>query len=138
MGTRAVHIDIAPDYSTDKFLMVLRRFVSIRGYPSKLYSDNGSQLVAASAELKKVINDLDKKQLLEFGVMEGFEWKFSSADAPWQNGVSEALIKSVKKAITLIYQRFQTSIFYYNKERMNVMTKFMDMDRRFEICKVIG
>ena len=101
MGTRAVHIDIAPDYSTDKFLMVLRRFVSIRGYPSKLYSDNGSQLVAASAELKKVINDLDKKQLLEFGVMEGFEWKFSSADAPWQNGVSEALIKSVKKAITL-------------------------------------
>lgn len=32
LGTRAVHIDLAADYSTEKFLMVLRRFASIRGY----------------------------------------------------------------------------------------------------------
>ena len=36
----------------------------------------------------------------EFGVMEGFKWDFAPADAPWQNGVSEALVKSVKQAIT--------------------------------------
>ena len=30
LGTRAVHVDLAADYSTVKFLMVLRRFVSIR------------------------------------------------------------------------------------------------------------
>ena len=36
LATRAVHVDISPDYSTKKFLMALRRFVSIRGYPSKL------------------------------------------------------------------------------------------------------
>ena len=36
----------------------------------------------------------------EFGVMEGFKWDFAPADAPWQNGVSEALVKSVKRAIT--------------------------------------
>ena len=42
LASRAVHIDIASDYSTEKVLMVLRRFVSLRGYPSKLYSDNGS------------------------------------------------------------------------------------------------
>ena len=29
------------------------------------------------------------------------EWKFLPADAPWQNGTSEALVKSVKKAITV-------------------------------------
>ena len=100
LGTRAVHIDISPDYSTDKFLMVLRRFVSIRGYPSKIYSDNGSQLVAASEELKKRVKNLDQQSLQEYGCMEGFQWVFSSADAPWQNGVSEALIKSTKRAIT--------------------------------------
>ena len=43
LATRAVHVDISPDYSTEKFLMALRRFVSIRGYPSKLYSDNTIQ-----------------------------------------------------------------------------------------------
>ena len=54
LTTRAVHVDISSDYSTQKFLMVWRRFVSIRGYPSKLYSDNGPQLVSANEELKKV------------------------------------------------------------------------------------
>ena len=40
IGTRAVYLDLAPDYSTESFLMVLRRFVSLRGYPSKIYSNN--------------------------------------------------------------------------------------------------
>ena len=99
--SRAVHVEISPDYSTEKFLMALRRFVSIRGYPSKLYSDNGSQLVAANVELRSVIQGLDQKSLKDFGVTQGLQWFFSSADAPWQNGTSEALIKSVKRAITL-------------------------------------
>jgi len=81
--------------------MVLRRFVSIRGCPSKLYSNKGSQLVAANEEFKKVVKDIDSKSLQRFGVMQGLKWIFSSADAPWQNGVSKALIKSDKKAITL-------------------------------------
>jgi len=63
LGTRAVHIDISPDYSAEKFLMVFCKFVSTRGYLSKIYSDNGSQLVAASEELKKMVKDLDQKSL---------------------------------------------------------------------------
>jgi len=72
--------------------MVLRRFVSIRDYPWKLYSDNGSQLVAANEELKKVVKDLDSKPLQQFGVTKGLKWISSSADAPLHNGVSEALV----------------------------------------------
>ena len=101
LATSSVHVDISPDDSIEKFLMALRRFVSIRGYPSKLYSDNGAKLVAANKELKKVVKDLDSKSLQQFGVTQGLKWIFSSADAPWQNGISEALIKSVKIAITL-------------------------------------
>ena len=41
LASRPVHVDLAADYSTEKFLMDLRRFVSIRTYPLKLYSDNG-------------------------------------------------------------------------------------------------
>ena len=100
LATRAVHVDLAADYSTEKFLMVLRRFVSIRGFPSKLYSDNGPQLVAANEELKNVVKGWNQEELKTFGVMEGFKWDFAPADAPWQNGVSEALVKSIKRAIT--------------------------------------
>ena len=100
LSTRAVHVDLASDYSTEKFLMVLRRFASIRGYPSKPYSDNGPQLVAANEELKNIVKGWNQEELKEFDVMEGFKWDFAPADAPWQNGVSEALVKSVKRAIT--------------------------------------
>ena len=78
---------------------VLRRFVSLRGYPSKLYSDNGAQLVTASQGLKNVTKFWDWEKLKSFGVMEGFEWNFMPADAPWQNGTSESLIRSVKRSL---------------------------------------
>ena len=29
------------------------------------------------------------------------QWEFIPADAPWQNGISEALVKSVKKAMSI-------------------------------------
>ena len=54
MSTRAVHIDLSSDYSTEAFLLVLRRFASLRGYPAKLYSDNGPQLVSANEELRNM------------------------------------------------------------------------------------
>ena len=93
MASRAAQIDISPDYSTQKLITLLRRFVALTGYPEKLYSDNGSQLVAASNELKS------KEKLVKFGVDKGLTWEFAAPDGPWQNGCSEALIKSVKKAI---------------------------------------
>lgn len=79
LSTRAVHVDLAADYSTNKFLMVLRRFVSIRGYPSKLYSDNGPQLVAANEELTNIMKGWNQEELQQFGMMEGFKWEFTPA-----------------------------------------------------------
>ena len=116
--SRAVYIDVVPDYSTASFIMVLRRFVSLRGYPSKLYSDHGSQLTAASRELQAAVRDLNSDELRRFGAENGLEWEFSTPDAPWQNGCSEALIRSVKRAIlsvigeqVLMFSELQT-VFY--------------------------
>ncbi|PFX25807.1 hypothetical protein AWC38_SpisGene9564 [Stylophora pistillata] len=80
-------------------MMVLRRFLSLNGYPSKLLSDNGTQLIAASKELTAIKETWDWRKIKEHGVMEGLQWIFASADAPWQNGVTEALIRSVKRVI---------------------------------------
>ena len=81
--------------------MFLMRFVSLRGYPAKMISDNGIQLTAANEELKKVVAYWDWDELAAFSATKGMEWKFLPADVPWQNGTSEALVKSVKKAITV-------------------------------------
>ena len=62
----------------------------------KVYSDRGTQLRAADKEIKEVVATLDESALTEFGANHSFEWEFCSPNAPWQNGCSEALIKSVK------------------------------------------
>ena len=64
MGTRAVHVDVADNYSTDGFLRILR-FISLRRCPAKLHSDEGTQLVAASKELRGL--GLERTQSIRSG-----------------------------------------------------------------------
>ena len=97
--SRAIHADIANDYSTDGFLHVLRRFASLRGWPSKFISDQGTQLVGASNELKETIRHLDWEKITQYGHEHGTEWSFSPASAPWYNGATEALVKCTKRAL---------------------------------------
>ncbi|GFR21822.1 integrase catalytic domain-containing protein [Trichonephila clavata] len=52
MCTKAVHLELVSLLSAAAFLSALRRFVSRRGYPSDIYSDNGTNFVGASAYLK--------------------------------------------------------------------------------------
>ena len=55
--TRSVFIDITENYGTDSFLQTLRKFIAIRGYPSEIYSDQGSQLVSAAKDIAYIVNN---------------------------------------------------------------------------------
>ena len=101
LPSTAVRLDVTTDYSTDDFLMVLRKFVSLRGYPSNIYSDSGSQLVGASNVLKAISKNWDWDKILDSGVSKRTTWNFSPGDSPWWNGCCESLIKSIKKSISL-------------------------------------
>ena len=97
---RAVYVDVAHDASTDGFLQVLRRFVCVRGWPAVIYSDQGTQFVGASNELKEILRGLSSEQIKELGWPEQkIEWRFSPPDAKWYNGATESLVKSVKRAL---------------------------------------
>jgi hypothetical protein len=83
----------------------------------KVYSDRGSQLRAADKELKEIIALLDEAAIADFSASHSIEWEFSSPGAPWQNGCSESLIKSVKKSLkiaigkqALTFPEFQTAL----------------------------
>ena len=99
--SRAVHLDLATDYSTEAFLLAVRRFIAIRGCPIKIRSDRGTQLVAANKEMKEVVKGHVQEMIQDFGSANSIDWEFSSSDEPWQNGCAEALVKSAKKAITI-------------------------------------
>ena len=98
-SSRALHTEICQNFSKDAFLQALRRFSCIRGWPKKIHSDNGSQLPGASNELKRVVRDLSWEEVQIFGHKFDTVWSFCQEDAPWQNGSTEALVKSVKRAL---------------------------------------
>ena len=99
LNTRAVHLELAVDCSTMEFIQVLRRFFSIRGQPSVIISDNGTQFVGAERELKEMISGWDTKRLPEFSAEKGVQWRFTTPVPPHQNGCAEALVKSCKVAL---------------------------------------
>ena len=117
--SRVIHADITNNYSTHAFLLAYQRFIDIRGRPEKIFSDRGSNLVGASNELKEVIQGLDWETIQEYGhIKGGTVWEFSPGDSPWYNGATEAMVKSVKKALNvvvgenvLVYSELQTAMF---------------------------
>ena len=94
LNTRAVHLELAVDYSTMEFIQVLRRFFAVRGQPSLIISDNGTQFVGAERELKEMIRGWDTEKLRE----RGMQWKFATPASPHHNRCAEALVKSGKLA----------------------------------------
>lgn len=56
--THAVHLELISDLSTDTFLLALQRFISKRGIPEEIYSDNGTTFIGAERILKKEFQQL--------------------------------------------------------------------------------
>ena len=92
-------MDIISNYSTNGFIQTIRKFAGVRGWPKTFCSDRGTQLVAASKNLKNIVKNLDWDKLQKYVHKYGTTWSFSPIDGSWYNGATESLIKSVKRAL---------------------------------------
>ena len=54
-AVRTVHIEIAHKLTTDSFIQAFTRFVSRRGQPTEVYSDNLTNVKGAEAEIKTAL-----------------------------------------------------------------------------------
>ncbi|XP_071564062.1 uncharacterized protein [Temnothorax nylanderi] len=98
--TKALHIELVYDCTAETFLHALKRFISRRGKPSDIYSDNGTNFVGANKELKELRNLLrlqqfENKVVSELSV-DRIDWHFIPPSAPHFGGIWEAGIKSTK------------------------------------------
>ncbi|XP_062538332.1 uncharacterized protein LOC134206617 [Armigeres subalbatus] len=100
MCTKAVHLELVSDLSTEKFLQALRRFVARRGRPSDIYSDNGTNFVGARnklSELFKLMKDREHHdQITSELAGDGIQWHFNPPSAPHFGGLWEAAVRSAK------------------------------------------
>ena len=104
---RAVHIEDLDSLSTDAFINSLRRFISNRGLPKQIWSDNGTNFVGAERELKQAIREWNNDKIalelrtrnVDWYSCPFIEWRFQPPYASHMSGVWERLIRSVKKAM---------------------------------------
>ncbi|GFX86851.1 integrase catalytic domain-containing protein [Trichonephila clavipes] len=117
--TRAIHLEILSDLTSDAIIATLKRFMSRRGKCSKIFTDNATNFVGANSQLKvfyKTLNFPDQN-LAAYFTEEGIEWNFIPPRAPHMGGLWEAGIKSVKYHLKralgrsrLTYEEFETVI----------------------------
>ena len=93
--TRAVHLELLTDQTTENFIKCLKQFIARRGRPMKIYSDNGRSFVAAAKWLKSIMRD-EKTQ--DYLAHHNILWQFNPSRAPWWGGQFERLVGVVKKA----------------------------------------
>ena len=97
MATRAVHLEAVSDLTSEAFIAALRRFVSRRGKPAVILSDNGTNFVGAERELKKLLQQENlQRKIEEMAAKEGITWRFNPAGAPHMGGMWESCVKSTK------------------------------------------
>jgi len=99
LSTKAVHLELASDLSSECFLAALKRFTSRRGICSNLYSDNGSNFIGANTELRKLLKQSITTTTMEKMTGIGIQWHFIPARAPHFGGLWESAIKSSKKIL---------------------------------------
>jgi len=106
LSTRAIHLELVFSLSTADFIAVLRRFVSRRGTPHEIISDNGTNFVGANNELQAIYKLLESSNNMEtlqlFANQHHIKWKFNPVLALHFGGLWEAGVKSTKTLLRKI------------------------------------
>lgn len=96
-STRAVHLDIVLDMSTESFLRCPKRFAARRGLPQRFISDNGKSFFkAASRFLSSVFKDDSVRHYL---ADKGCDWTFNVEKAPRWGSAFERMVQSTKRCL---------------------------------------
>ena len=119
LTTKALHLELVTDLSSDSFLAAFKRFISRRGPVSMIYSDGGTNFLGAKRKLDEIYKLLSSKahtnyigdQLAQCRI----QFKHSPPYGPHFNGLCESNIRCVKTHLSrvigtqiLTYEEFYT------------------------------
>ncbi|XP_076660720.1 uncharacterized protein LOC143364103 [Halictus rubicundus] len=100
MATKAIHLELAVDLTTDAFISCLRRFIARRGKCKVIHSDNGTNFVGARNELRElgalIGSEAHNCTISALLAKEQIEWRLIPPRAPHFGGLWERGVRSVK------------------------------------------
>lgn len=99
--TRAIHLELVSDATTQAFVAALRRMIARRGQILQIISDNGTNFVGANNYLTMISSQIST-DATNIERQCKIKWRFTTPRAPHQGGIYEAAVKSVKHHLTRI------------------------------------
>ncbi|XP_044249355.1 uncharacterized protein [Drosophila takahashii] len=102
-ATKAAHIEIVGELSTDSFLGALKRMIARRGLPSNTFCDNATNFVGASNKLQDLkdffFSTKNQQDITSYCTNEFVKFHFIPPRAPHFGGLWEAAVKSAKNLL---------------------------------------
>lgn len=96
-STKAVHLEVVSDMSTDAFIAAFKRFIARRGLCKNIYSDNGTNFVGANNEMTEFLRTLrENERVYRYLIDKEVTWHFTPPLSPHFGGLWEAAVKSFK------------------------------------------
>jgi hypothetical protein len=97
MATKAIHLELVSNLTSEAFIAALKRFIARRGLTDHLYSDNDSNFVGANRVLKAFFKSEEfLQQVHNYAAKTQFQWHFIPPNSPHFGGLCEAGVKSLK------------------------------------------
>ena len=87
LTTRVVHIEIAHSLDIHSFISAMRRFISRRGRPQVVCSDNGTNFNAGEHELRAALDGWNKQWIDKYTSQQEIEWIFNLPAAAQLGGL---------------------------------------------------
>ena len=111
MASRAVHLELLDDLSTDAFINSLRCVISLRGNIREIRCDRGTNFVGASNELQKAFDELDTDKVHHFLLQKNCDFIFNFPYASHMGGVWERQIRTVRSILTSMLAEKSCTVF---------------------------
>lgn len=112
--TRALHLELVTSLSSESYILALKRFISRRGKPLQIFSDNGRNFVGAARELSEFLRD-KSQSIVDYASDNQIEFRYIPIYTAHMGGLWESGVKSCKHHISrvignanLTYEEFNT------------------------------
>ena len=96
-NSRAVHLELVSNMTSEQFLIAFKRFTSRKGMTGCIRSDNAKTFKATAGLLGKLFETTEVRDYLR---EKQIKWEFNLEKAPLWGGFSERLVKTTKNALT--------------------------------------
>ena len=142
-ASSAIAVHTMQNYTTDAFMQAYIRFAAIRGHPSFLFIDGGSQLVKACNTAEFSLLDVKSRLQKEFCV--GIQHEICPRGGHNFHGNVERSVQEVKKLFTLVFQglkldilAFETSFAWIANELNNLPICYNNRYKDLEKLQIIS